>query len=139
MLNENSIGILGEDDLLYGDGINIYIMKLGKGFIGLFGIKKIGLKDKINIELNGENFVGVYVSGVDGKIIFEGKIKFLKEKFIGLYGVNGVIVKDKIIMDFSDVNVKNNMGVYLVGVKWERDLVFIFSFVYEKGNIYLFV
>lgn len=137
-LNENSIGISGEDDLLYGDGTNTYTMKLGKGSTGLFGTKKIGLKDKTNIELNGENSVGAYASGADGKITSEGKIKFLKEKSIGLYGANGATVKDKTTMDFSDANAKNNMGAYLAGAKWERDSVLTFSSAHEKGNIYLF-
>ncbi|AAL93652.1 Fusobacterium outer membrane protein family [Fusobacterium nucleatum subsp. nucleatum ATCC 25586] len=113
-------------------------MKLGKGSTGLFGTKKIGLKDKTNIELNGENSVGAYASGADGKITSEGKIKFLKEKSIGLYGANGATVKDKTTMDFSDANAKNNMGAYLAGAKWERDSVLTFSSAHEKGNIYLF-
>lgn len=137
-LNENSIGISGEGDLQYGDGTNPYIMKLGKGSTGLFGTKNIALKDKTNIELNGENSVGAYVSGADGVITSEGKIKFLKEKSIGLYGANGATIKDKTSMDFSDANAKNNMGAYLAGAKWERDSVLTFSSAHEKGNIYLF-
>ena len=137
-LNENSIGISGEGDLQYGDGTNPYIMKLGKGSTGLFGTKKIGLKDKTNIELNGENSVGAYASGADGEITSEGTIKFLKEKTIGLYGADGATIKDKTSMDFSNVNAKNNIGVYLAGANWERDTALTFSSAHEKGNIYLF-
>ena len=137
-LNENSIGISGEGDLLYGDGTNTYTMKLGKSSTGLFGTKKIGLKDKTNIELNGENSVGAYASGADGEITSEGTIKFLKEKTIGLYGADGATIKDKTSMDFSNVNAKNNIGVYLAGANWERDTALTFSSAHEKGNIYLF-
>ncbi|MFZ7988394.1 autotransporter adhesin RadD [Fusobacterium watanabei] len=137
-LNENSIGISGEGDLLYGDGTNTYTMKLGKSSTGLFGTKKIGLKDKTNIELNGENSVGAYASGADGEITSEGSIKFLKEKTIGLYGADGATIKDKTSMDFSNVNAKNNIGVYLAGANWERDTALTFSSAHEKGNIYLF-
>lgn len=137
-LNENSIGISGEDDLLYGDGTNTYTMKLGKSSTGLFGTKKIGLKDKTNIELNGENSVGAYASGADGKITSEGSIKFLKEKTIGLYGADGATIKDKTSMDFNNANAKNNIGVYLAGANWERDSALTFSSTHEKGNIYLF-
>ena len=137
-LNENSIGISGEGDLLYGDGTNTYTMKLGKSSTGLFGTKKIGLKDKTNIELNGENSVGAYASGTDGEITSEGTIKFLKEKTIGLYGADGATIKDKTSMDFSNVNAKNNIGVYLAGANWERDTALTFSSAHEKGNIYLF-
>lgn len=137
-LNENSIGISGEGDLLYGDGTNTYIMKLDKSSTGLFGTKKIGLKDKTNIELNGENSVGAYASGADGEITSEGSIKFLKEKTIGLYGTDGATIKDKTSMDFSNVNAKNNIGVYLAGANWERDTALTFSSAHEKGNIYLF-
>ena len=137
-LNENSIGISGEGDLLYGDGTNTYTMKLGKSSTGLFGTKKIGLKDKTNIELNGENSVGTYASGADGEITSEGTIKFLKEKTIGLYGADGATIKDKTSMDFSNVNAKNNIGVYLAGANWERDTALTFSSAHEKGNIYLF-
>ena len=137
-LNENSIGISGEGDLLYGDGTNTYTMKLDKSSTGLFGTKKIGLKDKTDIELNGENSVGAYASGVDGEITSEGSIKFLKEKTIGLYGTDGATIKDKTSMDFSNVNAKNNIGVYLAGANWERDTALTFSSAHEKGNIYLF-
>ena len=137
-LNENSIGISGEDDLLYGDGTNTYTMKLGKSSTGLFGTKKIGLKDKTNIELNGENSVGAYASGADGEITSEGSIKFLKEKTIGLYGADGATIKDKTSMDFNNANAKNNIGVYLAGANWERDSALTFSSTHEKGNIYLF-
>ena len=137
-LNENSIGISGEGDLLYGDGTNTYTMKLGKSSTGLFGTKKIGLKDKTNIELNGENSVGAYASGADGEITSEGTIKFLKEKTIGLYGADGATIKDKTSMDFSNANAKNNIGVYLAGANWERDSALTFSSTHEKGNIYLF-
>ena len=137
-LNENSIGISGEGDLLYGDGTNTYTMKLGKSSTGLFGTKKIGLKDKTNIELNGENSVGAYASGADGKITSEGSIKFLKEKTIGLYGADGATIKDKTSMDFNNANAKNNIGVYLAGANWERDSALTFSSIHEKGNIYLF-
>lgn len=137
-LNENSIGISGEGDLLYGDGTNTYTMKLDKSSTGLFGTKKIGLKDKTNIELNGENSVGAYASGADGEITSEGSIKFLKEKTIGLYGTDGATIKDKTSMDFSNVNAKNNIGVYLAGANWERDTALTFSSAHEKGNIYLF-
>ena len=137
-LNENSIGISGEDDLLYGDGTNTYTMKLGKSSTGLFGTKKIGLKDKTNIELNGENSVGAYASGANGVITSEGKIKFLKEKTIGLYGADGATIKDKTSMDFNNANAKNNIGVYLAGANWERDSALTFSSIHEKGNIYLF-
>ncbi|WP_338968867.1 autotransporter adhesin RadD [Fusobacterium nucleatum] len=137
-LNENSIGISGEGDLQYGDGTNPYIMKLGKGSTGLFGTKNIVLKDKTNIELNGENSVGAYASGASGVITSEGKIKFLKEKSIGLYGANGATVKDKTTMDFSNANAKNNIGVYLAGAKWDIDRALTFDSAHEKGNIYLF-
>lgn len=137
-LNENSIGISGEGDLLYGDGTNTYTMKLGKSSTGLFGTKKIGLKDKTNIELNGENSVGAYASGASGIINSEGNIKFLKEKSIGLYAENGATIKNKTSMDFSNVNAKNNIGVYLAGANWERDRAFTFDSAHEKGNIYLF-
>lgn len=138
-LNENSIGISGEDDLLYGDGTNTYTMKLGKSSTGLFGTKKIGLKDKTNIELNGENSVGAYASGANGVITSEGKIKFLKENSIGLYGAKGATINDKTAsMDFTNANAKNNIGVYLAGANWERDSALTFSSTHEKGNIYLF-
>ena len=137
-LNENSIGISGEGELQYGNGANPYTMKLGKASTGLFGTKKIGLKDKTNIELNGENSVGAYASGADGEITSEGTIKFLKEKTIGLYGADGATIKDKTSMDFSNVNAKNNIGVYLAGANWERDTALTFSSAHEKGNIYLF-
>ena len=137
-LNENSIGISGEGELQYGNGANPYTMKLGKASTGLFGTKKIGLKDKTNIELNGENSVGAYASGADGEITSEGSIKFLKEKTIGLYGADGATIKDKTSMDFSNVNAKNNIGVYLAGANWERDTALTFSSAHEKGNIYLF-
>ncbi|MCL4584165.1 autotransporter adhesin RadD [Fusobacterium nucleatum] len=138
-LNENSIGISGEDDLLYGDGTNTYTMKLGKSSTGLFGTKKIALKDKTNIELNGENSVGAYASGANGVITSEGKIKFLKENSIGLYGAKGATINDKTAsMDFTNANAKNNIGVYLAGANWERDSALTFSSTHEKGNIYLF-
>lgn len=138
-LNENSIGISGEDDLLYGNGTNTYTMKLGKSSTGLFGTKKIGLKDKTNIELNGENSVGAYASGANGVITSEGKIKFLKENSIGLYGAKGATINDKTAsMDFTNANAKNNIGVYLAGANWERDSALTFSSTHEKGNIYLF-
>ena len=138
-MNENSIGISGEDDLLYGDGTNTYTMKLGKSSTGLFGTKKIGLKDKTNIELNGENSVGAYASGANGVITSEGKIKFLKENSIGLYGAKGATINDKTAsMDFTNANAKNNIGVYLAGANWERDSALTFSSTHEKGNIYLF-
>ena len=138
-LNENSIGISGEGDLLYGDGTNTYTMKLGKSSTGLFGTKKIGLKDKTNIELNGENSVGAYASGANGVITSEGKIKFLKENSIGLYGAKGATINDKTAsMDFTNANAKNNIGVYLAGANWERDSALTFSSTHEKGNIYLF-
>ena len=41
-------------------------------------------------------------------------------------------------MDFSNVNAKNNIGVYLAGANWERDTALTFSSAHEKGNIYLF-
>ena len=137
-LNENSIGISGEGELQYGNGANPYTMKLGKASTGVLGSKKITLKDKTNIELNGENSVGAYASGADGEITSEGTIKFLKEKTIGLYGADGATIKDKTSMDFSNVNAKNNIGVYLAGANWERDTALTFSSAHEKGNIYLF-
>ncbi len=137
-LNENSIGMSGEADLQYGDGTNLYTMKLGKASTGVLGSKKITLKDKTNIELNEENSVGAYASGANGIINSEGNIKFLKEKSIGLYAENGATVKDKTTMDFSNVNAKNNIGIYLAGAKWERDSALGFDSAHEKGNIYLF-
>ncbi|WP_427169352.1 autotransporter-associated N-terminal domain-containing protein [Fusobacterium nucleatum] len=137
-LNENSIGISGEGDLQYGDGANPYTMKLGKASTGVLGSKKITLKDKTNIELNGENSVGAYASGDSGEINSEGNIEFTKENSIGLYAENGATVKDKTTMDFSNANAKNNIGVYLAGAKWERDSALEFDSAHEKGNIYLF-
>ncbi|WP_338939219.1 autotransporter-associated N-terminal domain-containing protein [Fusobacterium nucleatum] len=137
-LNENSIGISGEGDLQYGDGANPYTMKLGKASTGVLGSKKITLKDKTNIELNGENSVGAYAGGDSGEINSEGNIEFTKENSIGLYAENGATVKDKTTMDFSNANAKNNIGVYLAGAKWERDSALEFDSAHEKGNIYLF-
>ena len=137
-LNENSIGISGEGDLQYGDGVNPYTMKLGKASTGVSGSKKITLKDKTNIELNGENSVGAYASGNSGEINSEGKIDFTEKNSIGLYAENGATVKDKTTMDFSNANAKNNIGVYLAGAKWERDSALEFDSAHEKGNMYLF-
>ncbi|MFZ7972647.1 autotransporter adhesin RadD [Fusobacterium watanabei] len=137
-LNENSTGISGEGDLQYGDGANSYTMKLGKASTGVSGSKKITLKDKTNIELNGENSVGAYASGNSGEINSEGKIDFTEKNSIGLYAENGATVKDKTTMDFSNANAKNNIGVYLAGAKWERDSALEFNSAHEKGNIYLF-
>ena len=137
-LKENSIGISGEGDLQYGDGANPYTIKLGKASTGVLGSKKITLKDKTNIELNGENSVGAYASGDSGEINSEGNIEFTKENSIGLYAENGATIKDKTTMDFSNANAKNNIGVYLAGANWERDTALTFSSAHEKGNIYLF-
>ncbi|MFA1745381.1 autotransporter-associated N-terminal domain-containing protein [Fusobacterium animalis] len=137
-LNENSIGMSGEADLKYGHGANSYTMKLGKGSTGVLGKKKISLEAGTNIELNGENSVGAYASGANGIISSNGNIKFTKENSIGLYGTDGATIKDKTSMDFSNVNAKNNIGVYLAGANWERDTALTFSSAHEKGNIYLF-
>jgi len=140
-LNENSIGISGEGDLLYGNGTNPYIMKLGKGSTGLFGTKKIALKANTNIELNGEKSVGAYASGANGVITSEGKIKFLKENSIGLYGAKGATINDKTAsMDFTNANAKNNIGAYLAGAKWvdSRSGAYTFSLDHAGNNIYLF-
>lgn len=140
-LNENSIGISGEGDLLYGNGTNPYIMKLGKGSTGLFGTKKIALKANTNIELNGEKSVGAYASGANGVITSEGKIKFLKENSIGLYGAKGATINDKTAsMDFTNANAKNNIGAYLAGAKWvdSRSGAYTFSLNHAGNNIYLF-
>ena len=138
-LNENSIGMSGEADLQYGDGTNLYTMKLGKASTGVLGSKKITLKDKTNIELNGENSVGAYASGASGIINSEGNIKFTTTKSIGLYGAEGATINDKTAsMDFTNANAKNNIGIYLAGAKWERDSALGFDSAHEKGNIYLF-
>ncbi len=137
-LNENSIGMSGEADLKYGHGANSYTMKLGKGSTGVLGKKKISLEAGTNIELNGENSVGAYASGANGIISSNGNIKFTKANSIGLYGTDGATIKDKTSMDFSNVNAKNNIGVYLAGANWERDTALTFSSAHEKGNIYLF-
>ena len=140
-MNENSIGISGEGDLLYGNGTNPYIMKLGKGSTGLFGTKKIALKANTNIELNGEKSVGAYASGANGVITSEGKIKFLKENSIGLYGAKGATINDKTAsMDFTNANAKNNIGAYLAGAKWvdSRSGAYTFSLNHAGNNIYLF-
>lgn len=133
-LNENSIGMSGGADLKYGNGGNPYIMKLGKASTGVFG-KNISLEAGTNIQLNGENSVGAYASGI---INSNGNIKFLKEKSIGLYAENGATVKDKTTMDFNDNDAKNNIGVYLAGAKWDIDTALGFDSAHEKGNIYLF-
>ncbi|WP_432759920.1 beta strand repeat-containing protein, partial [Fusobacterium nucleatum] len=139
-LNENSTGISGGGDLQYGDGANSYTMKLGKASTGVSGSKKITLKDKTNIELNGENSVGAYASGNSGEINSEGKIDFTEKNSIGLYAENGATVKDKTSMDFSNANAKNNIGAYLAGAKWvdSRTGAYIFNSDHSKNNIYLF-
>ncbi|KXA26859.1 autotransporter-associated N-terminal domain-containing protein [Fusobacterium nucleatum] len=139
-LNENSIGMSGEADLKYGHGANSYTMKLGKGSTGVLGKKKISLEAGTNIELNGENSVGAYASGANGIISSNGNIKFTKENSIGLYGADGATIKDKTSMDFSNVNAKNNIGIYLAGAKWvdSRTTAYTFNSDHSKNNIYLF-
>lgn len=140
-LNEDSIGMSGEGDLLYGNNSSTHTMKLGKGSTGIFGNKNITLTDKTTIELNGNSSVGVFAKGASGIISSNGNIKFTKENSIGLYGANGATVNDKTAsMDFSNANAKNNIGAYLAGAKWvdSRTGAYTFNSDHSKNNIYLF-
>ncbi|EHI77530.1 hypothetical protein HMPREF9093_01832 [Fusobacterium sp. oral taxon 370 str. F0437] len=140
-LNEDSIGMSGEGNLLYGNNSSTHTMKLGKGSTGIFGNKNITLTDKTTIELNGNSSVGVFAKGASGIISSNGNIKFTKENSIGLYGANGATVNDKTAsMDFSNANAKNNIGAYLAGAKWvdSRTGAYTFNSDHSKNNIYLF-